>query len=530
MRTLIMATIAGLLGAGAFAAAAQALPASQIPDELPYIWVQYNNPDESGGAQKRIARVVLEDGAKCPTISENGTPVPMQPRVLTPSQDNGMFQVTVCTATLHASSAAHVTITDNIGTTTHTLPTLPDTANTVVVVGDTGCRVSSWATQDCDDATPTDPRAGWPLEKVADQITAENPDVIIHMGDYHYREAKPCPPSDQGTCGDTWDSWKADWFNPARPVLDVAPWVLLRGNHENCARAWRGFKLFFSVAPVAGSPGDLPGSSGCSELTLSYAVALHKDITLAVIDTASQRETLTQSGVDYCPAWAKGVDTLLKDAMADPVTNWLTLHHPVYKWTTKYPITPGQEACPGKAFMGQNFIQGAINDNAAAGMAAPSMIFSGHAHMWQWNRPLDGNLPLQMVVGHGGTKLDSASDFDLRGNQYIGNTATSAVFPGTKAGAAAQAKAGLASGTTGWTNMDIIFVYQVLKRLQAPGGSPSAVWRIDMRDINHTLLRVCTSQSDPKAAAAVANSAGFPAQAQELQDKGCYVVAEGGGN
>ena len=143
MHAIIKATIAGLLGASAFAAAADALPASQIPDEFPYIWVQYNNPDHSGGVPKRIARVVLEDGAKCPTISENGSPVPMRERALTPSQDNGEFQVTVCTATLHASSAAYVTITDNSGATTHTLPVLPDTANTVVVVGDTGCRVSS---------------------------------------------------------------------------------------------------------------------------------------------------------------------------------------------------------------------------------------------------------------------------------------------------------------------------------------------------------------------------------------------------
>jgi hypothetical protein len=156
------------------------------------------------------------------------------------------------------------------------------------------------------------------------------------------------------------------------------------------------------------------------------------------------------------------------------------------------------------------------------------MIFAGHSHMWQWNRPLDGNLPLQMVVGHGGTLLDQASSYALGGNQYIGHTPSSEVFPNTKAGAAAQAKAGLPAGTTGWTNMDIIFGYQVLKRLSVPGGSPATVWRIDMRDINHTLLRVCTSESDPAAAAVVAKSAGLPAQAQELQDKGCYVVAQGG--
>lgn len=153
----------------------------------------------------------------------------------------------------------------------------------------------------------------------------------------------------------------------------------MRGNHENCARAWRGFKLFFSVEPATGSPGDQPNQSGCSELTPSYAVGLDNEITLAVLDTASQREMLTQSGIDYCPTWVTDLKSLLDDAMANPASHGLTLHHPVYKWTTKYPVTSSAEACPAGVFKGQNFIQGTINDNAEAGKTAPSMIFAGRS-------------------------------------------------------------------------------------------------------------------------------------------------------
>jgi hypothetical protein len=44
--------------------------------------------------------------------------------------------------------------------------------------------------------------------------------------------------------GDNWDTWKADFFKPAAPLLAVAPWIATRGNHEICARAGLGFMLF----------------------------------------------------------------------------------------------------------------------------------------------------------------------------------------------------------------------------------------------------------------------------------------------
>jgi hypothetical protein len=41
-----------------------------------------------------------------------------------------------------------------------------------------------------------------------------------------------------------WDTWKADFFDPAQALLKAAPWVMVRGNHETCTRAGQGWWRF----------------------------------------------------------------------------------------------------------------------------------------------------------------------------------------------------------------------------------------------------------------------------------------------
>lgn len=108
----------------------------------------------------------------------------------------------------------------------------------IVVLGDTGCRIKGPIIQDCNA-----PKS-WPLAQLAQSAAAEKPDLVIHMGDYLYRET-PCPNGD-GRCsgspyGDTWSAWKADFFDPAAPLLGAAPWIMVRGNHEDCKRGGHGW-------------------------------------------------------------------------------------------------------------------------------------------------------------------------------------------------------------------------------------------------------------------------------------------------
>jgi len=93
--------------------------------------------------------------------------------------------------------------------------------------------------------SPCDDPAAWPFARVAMTAAGFAPDLVIHVGDYHYRET-PC--ADRAGCansphGDTWRAWQADFFDPAEGLLASAPWIMLRGNHEDCLRAGAGWQL-----------------------------------------------------------------------------------------------------------------------------------------------------------------------------------------------------------------------------------------------------------------------------------------------
>ena len=63
----------------------------------------------------------------------------------------------------------------------------------IVVIGDTGCRMSSFGNvfQNCNDPV------AWPFRAIADAAAAWQPDLVIHVGDYHYREGV-CPIGNRG--------------------------------------------------------------------------------------------------------------------------------------------------------------------------------------------------------------------------------------------------------------------------------------------------------------------------------------------
>ena len=93
----------------------------------------------------------------------------------------------------------------------------------IVVFGDTGCRIKGKSLQDCSDP------AKWPFARIAAEAARLKPDLVIHVGDYLYRESA-CPPDFAGCTGtpfgDNWPTWDADFFAPAKPLLVVAPWVM----------------------------------------------------------------------------------------------------------------------------------------------------------------------------------------------------------------------------------------------------------------------------------------------------------------
>ena len=62
------------------------------------------------------------------------------------------------------------------------LPVPAAIPNRILVLGDTGCRITGGALQACNDP------AAWPFAALAEAAAKLEPDLIVHLGDYLYRE------------------------------------------------------------------------------------------------------------------------------------------------------------------------------------------------------------------------------------------------------------------------------------------------------------------------------------------------------
>jgi hypothetical protein len=161
----------------------------------------------------------------------------------------------------------------------------------IVMLADTGCRLkkadNAW--QSCNDK----PRRGR-SRRSPPRPRQLKPDLVMHIGDYHYRE-NACP-ADIAGCKDSpwgygWDTWEADLFKPAAPLLAAAPWIVVRGNHEECARAGQGwFRLLDTQAYSAKRSCDDPANDSVANYTAPYAVPLGGDTQVIVFDSATHRQ------------------------------------------------------------------------------------------------------------------------------------------------------------------------------------------------------------------------------------------------
>src|SRR4029079_12746833 len=122
-----------------------------------------------------IARAIVSKKQACPVIRVDKEFYKMQLR----SKADKDFPVHSCEyrLPLNAMSAA-------IEGQTLALP--PKKLEKIVIIGDTGCRLKDPEVQGCNN-----PKS-WPFAELAEHLSELNPDLVIHVGDYHYRES-PCP-------------------------------------------------------------------------------------------------------------------------------------------------------------------------------------------------------------------------------------------------------------------------------------------------------------------------------------------------
>jgi predicted phosphodiesterase len=333
---------------------------------------------ELGEEGKAFARIVVNTPQDCPAIRIDGIGKPMS---LRPNMPDGLRPACEFEIPAGARSAS-------VNSQTLALP--KNNPAEVIAIGDTGCRIKGRQIQACKDP------ADWPLREVASSAAAEKPNLIIHVGDYLYRES-PCPDASQAQCdgspaGDNWDAWNADFFEPAAKLLSAAPWAFTRGNHEDCNRAWRGWFYYLDPRPWNGK---------CEEYSAPYLVKLG-DFQLAMLDSASINENVVDE--DQLQMMVKQLTSLqAKDA-------WLVTHHPFWGF---YPDKRSGLPKPTTLVLEE-----------AWDRAAPknfSVILSGHIHLFEYIS-VDNGRPPQIVAGDGGTQMDVPIEISVKGTTIRGAT------------------------------------------------------------------------------------------------------------
>ena len=266
----------------------------------------------------------------------------------------------------------------------------------IVIIADTGCRMkaSENAFQPCNDAQL------WPFAQIAQSAAAKKPDLVIHIGDIHYRES-PCPEANPACANSPWgygyDAWQADLFNPARPLLEAAPWVFVRGNHEACFRAGQGWFRFVDSQPwtEARSCND-PKFDQDADYSNPYDVAITPNTQLVVFDSAKT------SGKPFAvtdPAHGKYKAQMLQvgQLTQQKTHSFFISHHPLLA------IAPGRET--GKIKPGGNAGLQSVFESMHPKRLLPDGIdvtMHGHLHYFEAISFKTAH-PASLVLGNSGS-------------------------------------------------------------------------------------------------------------------------------
>jgi hypothetical protein len=354
---------------------------------------------------RAVARVITA-GAACPAIEVDGSARPMGVRAapatlpLRPGRGDpatakaSAFPVLTCEAEIPAG-AQRATVDG------HALPLPRARPERIVVIGDTGCRLKrdDGVFQACNDA------AAWPFATVAAAAAAYRPDLVIHVGDYHYRE-DPCPSGNAGCAaspwGYGWDAWDADFFAPARPLLAAAPWIVVRGNHESCGRAGQGWWRFLDPRRLAARQDCVdPADDATGDYSEPYAVPLGRggDAQFVVFDSSLAGIAPLAPPAAMYGTYRAQLERAFALAGQRPQTFFMN-HHPILAFAPN----PTEPSAP---YPGNRALQSVLASLQPTVLFPPTVqaLLAGHVHLFEvvsFATPQ----PPQVVAGNGGTWVD----------------------------------------------------------------------------------------------------------------------------
>ncbi|MDH4468889.1 MAG: metallophosphoesterase [Bacteriovoracaceae bacterium] len=267
----------------------------------------------------------------------------------------------------------------------------------IVLVGDTGCRLkeskSGYEYQNCQNLQD------WPFLLVATEIAKEKSDLIVHLGDYQYREQ--CSQNSElcknvkDSVGYHWKSWEEDFFKPVALSSIKAPWLFVRGNHEDCGRAHAGFLHLMSNYYNSTNANTKPNASAACPENLPLEFYEFDKTVIVNWDSSSldDRKPLTEEKKEQV------FNTLIEiksKVYAHPEKTFILVSHkPLFAFvpTKKEYVVSNMNLISlwQKVEMPSNL----------------KFVVSGHIHNFQMTK--SANFPVQIISGNGGTKLDPFS-------------------------------------------------------------------------------------------------------------------------
>ena len=256
----------------------------------------------------------------------------------------------------------------------------------IAVIGDTGCRLKEsngkGVYQNCSVTKE------WAYPEVAKSLQGETYDFAVHTGDYHYREQcsdpKLCSLYAQHT-GYGWAAWWDDFFAPSLPLFKKSPWLFVRGNHEDCKRAYQGWSILSSVVKRI--------QDSCEEIE-NYQWIEMDDLVFINFDNSAfeDRQELTpKDSVKWKEQFLKITQQIKQLKTKKEI--WFLVHKPVLGFV---PSPADAEPVAVKPNMMQLLKQTGLYDQI-------DIFLSGHIHNQQL---VPDDNKLQLIVGHGGSALD----------------------------------------------------------------------------------------------------------------------------
>lgn len=374
-----------------------------------------------------VARIVVNgSGRDCMSFDLQGTVLLQQKNMKTAPRDNpdtDAFPVTLCQATLPGDWADAIVKQPGTNTTLNLWqpgdgsgpssgppillkgPGEVGASNVgaikMVTLGDTGCRA------DQDQPHCQLNAADWPFHKVARMAASEQPDFVVHVGDYRYYR--------EGHTPDTWEYWYQDLFRAGQPLLLAAPWAFTRGNHEQCHNAWASYwygKGWFYFFEPTTSNKTARCPDGKKEVLVDpwyFDVSVTSQggkspYRFVMIDTGPDLPQNPADATKFVKQMSENFRTALKYAAGTEGTWWAT-HRP--------PISI--------AYYGTNWhyadktVRGALlsalhnTGNMCGGtFCKPAVVLAGHIHIYQSitfpnaANPSGAGWPRQVITGNGG--------------------------------------------------------------------------------------------------------------------------------